>query len=52
MNVLDPAFARKQINVFEQDKAHSHEITLEMLKHEPIWNKVLNEVVRPLEPEL
>src|SRR5438132_3245679 len=52
MNVLNPAFAAQQIKVFEQDKARSQEITLEMLKHQPIWDKVLNKAVTPLTPEL
>jgi cardiolipin synthase len=52
LNVLNPSFAAQQLKVFEQDKARSKEITLEMLKHEPIWNKVLNKAVTPLVPEL
>ncbi len=52
LNVLNPSFAAQQTRVFEQDKARSKEITLEALKHEPIWNKVLNKAVTPLEPEL
>ena len=52
LNVLNPDFAAQQIKVFEQDKAHSKEITLEMLKHQPIWDKVLNKAVTPLTPEL
>ncbi|MDQ2824501.1 MAG: phosphatidylserine/phosphatidylglycerophosphate/cardiolipin synthase family protein [Verrucomicrobiota bacterium] len=52
LNVLDARFAAEQIKVFEQDKARSKEITLEMIKHQPIWDKVLNKAVRPLEPEL
>ncbi len=52
LNVLNAEFAAKQIRVFEEDKAHSREITLEMVKHEPIWNKVLNKAVTPIKPEL
>ena len=52
LNVLNADFAAKQIRVFENDKAHSKEITLEMLKHQPIWDKVLNKAVTPLKPEL
>ena len=52
VNVLDPGFARQQIAFFEQDKARSKEITLEMLKHQPIWDKVLNKAVTPIKPEL
>jgi cardiolipin synthase len=52
LNVLNSAFAAQQIKVFEQDKARSKEITLEMLKHQPIWDKVLNKAVTPLVPEL
>ena len=52
LNVLDARFAVEQTRVFEQDKARSKEITLEMLKHQPIWDKILNKAVIPLEPEL
>jgi cardiolipin synthase len=52
LNVLDANFAARQTKVFEQDKAKSKEITLEMLKHQPIWDKVLNKAVTPLKPEL
>ena len=52
LNVLDAGFAAKQTRVFEDDKARSKEITLEMLKHQPIWDKVLNKAVTPLKPEL
>jgi cardiolipin synthase len=52
LNVLNPSFAEKQIHLFAQDKANAKEITLEMLKHQPIWDKVLNKAVTPLKPEL
>jgi cardiolipin synthase len=52
LNVLDSNFAAKQIEIFEQDKARSREITLEMLKHQPIWDKVLKKAVTPLTPQL
>jgi cardiolipin synthase len=52
LNVLDARFAAEQIRIFEQDKAQSKEITLEMLKHQPIWDKILNKAVTPLKPEL
>ena len=52
MNVLNANFAAQQIRIFEQDKANSKEITLEMLKHQPIWDKVLNKAVTPLKPQL
>jgi cardiolipin synthase len=52
LNVLNASFAAQQLKVFEQDKAQSKEITLEMLKHEPIWNKVMNKAVTPLVPQL
>jgi cardiolipin synthase len=52
LNVLDANFAAQQAKLFEQDKARSKEITLEMLKHQPIWDKVLNKAVTPLKPEL
>ncbi len=52
LNVLDSNFAAKQIEIFEQDKARSGEITLEMLKHQPIWDKVLKKTLTPLVPQL
>ncbi|MEP6604253.1 MAG: phosphatidylserine/phosphatidylglycerophosphate/cardiolipin synthase family protein [Spartobacteria bacterium] len=52
MNVLNANFAAQQIKVFKKDKESSKEITLEMLKHQPIWDKVLNKAVTPLKPEL
>jgi cardiolipin synthase len=52
LNVLDANFAAQQVKVFEQDKAHSREITLDVLKRQPIWDKVFNKAVTPLKPEL
>jgi cardiolipin synthase A/B len=52
LNVLDSGFAAEQIRVFEQDKARSKEITLASLKRQPIWDKILDKAVKPLEPEL
>ncbi len=52
LNVLDRNFAAQQTRVFEQDKAKSKEVTLEKLKHQPIWDKVLNKAVLTVEPEL
>jgi cardiolipin synthase len=52
LNVLNPGFAAEQIKVFEQDKSRSKEITLATLKREPMWDKILNKAVKPLEPEL
>jgi len=52
LNVLDAQFAAQQTRVFEQDKAKSKEITLQALRHEPIWDKILNKAVLPLDPEL
>jgi cardiolipin synthase len=52
LNVLDSSFAAEQTRVFDQDKARSKEITLASLKREPIWDKILNKAVKPLEPEL
>jgi cardiolipin synthase len=52
LNVLDARFAAQQIRVFEQDKAKSKEMTLKTLKHQPIWDKMLNKAVIPFEPEL
>lgn len=52
LNVLDTRFAAEQSRMFEQDKAKSKEITLEALRRQPVWDKVLNKAVAPLEPEL
>ena len=52
LNVLNSNFAAQQIRIFEEDKAHAKEITLEMLKHQPIWDKMLNKAVTPLRPQL
>lgn len=52
LNVLNADFAAQQVRVFEKDKAQSKEITLDMLKRQPIWRKVLNKAVTPLKPEL
>jgi cardiolipin synthase len=52
LNVLNPGFAAQQTRVFEDDKKRSKEITLETLKRQPIWDKILNKAVTPLEPEL
>jgi cardiolipin synthase A/B len=52
LNVLDSNFAARQIQIFEQDKAQSREITLEMLKRQPIWDRALNKAVIPLNPQL
>jgi hypothetical protein len=42
----------RQIKIFEQDKLASKEITLDMLKRQRIWDKVLNKAVTPIKPEL
>lgn len=52
LNVLNSQFAAQQTRVFEQDKAKSKEITLQTLRQEPIWDKILNKAVLPLDPEL
>jgi len=52
LNVLDSGFAAEQIRVFEQDKARSKEITLASLKSQPIWDKIMDKAVKPLESEL
>jgi cardiolipin synthase A/B len=52
LNVLNADFAAQQIRVFEKDKARSKEITLEMLKHRPIWDKLMNKAVTPLKSQL
>ncbi|HVS73613.1 MAG TPA: phospholipase D-like domain-containing protein [Phycisphaerae bacterium] len=40
LNVLDPSFARSQIAMFEQDKARSRQISYELWRHRPLWEKV------------
>ena len=52
LNVLNPAFAASQTRVFEQDKAKSREVTLDMMKRQPVWDRILDKAVTPLEPEL
>jgi cardiolipin synthase len=41
LNVFDPAFARRQIEVFERDLAHSRRITLEQWMQRPLVEKLL-----------
>jgi cardiolipin synthase len=52
LNVLNADFAAQQARIFEQDKKRSKEITVKTLKHQPIWDKVLNKAATPFEPEL
>jgi len=40
LNVLDPAFAREQLRVFEEDRGRSRQVTLEAWRHRPLWDKV------------
>jgi cardiolipin synthase len=40
LNILDGAFARRQIEVFEQDLKHSRRITLEEWENRP-WTEKL-----------
>jgi cardiolipin synthase len=40
LNVLDPAFAREQVRVFDDDRGRSRQVTLEAWRHRPLWEKV------------
>ena len=42
LNVLDVNFARRQIEIFEQDKKNCVEITWEQWKHRPVLNRVVD----------
>ena len=42
LNVLDPDFARRQVEVFFQDRAKSHRVTLEEWRNRP-WREKLVE---------
>jgi cardiolipin synthase len=40
LNVLDPEFAAEQARVFEEDKGRAREITYEIWKRRPFWEKL------------
>jgi cardiolipin synthase len=52
LNVFDADFARRQSEVFENDKARSHRVTLEEWKHRPLWEKVVERLAGLLRSQL
>jgi cardiolipin synthase len=40
LNVIDPAFAREQARVFDDDRGRSRQITLEAWRHRPLWERL------------
>ncbi|HYE57077.1 MAG TPA: phospholipase D-like domain-containing protein [Rhodothermales bacterium] len=52
LNVLDEAFAGRQVAVFEQDKAHAEEITLEAWRRRPLGEKLLNLLTIPVRSQM
>ena len=40
LNVLDPAFAREQVRVFDDDRCRSRQVTLEAWRHRPLWERL------------
>jgi cardiolipin synthase len=52
LNVFDADFARRQSEVFENDKARSHRVTLEEWKHRPLWEKIVERLAGLLRSQL
>jgi cardiolipin synthase A/B len=52
LNLLDADFAARQVEVFEQDKARAHEITLEAWQRRPLREKLLNLLTIPLRSQM
>jgi cardiolipin synthase len=52
LNVFDADFARRQSEVFENDKARSHRVTLEEWKHRPLSEKVVERLAGLLRSQL
>jgi cardiolipin synthase A/B len=40
LNVIDPAFAREQARVFDDDRGRSRQVTLEAWRHRPLWERL------------
>jgi cardiolipin synthase A/B len=40
LNVLDPAFAREQARVFDDDRGRSRQVTFEAWRHRPLWERL------------
>ena len=40
LNVIDPAFAREQARVFDEDRGRSRQVTLEAWRHRPLWERL------------
>ena len=52
LNVLDPAFAARQVAVFEQDLKHTRRVTHEQWLARPWHEKLLEEAAEILEVQL
>jgi len=52
LNILDPDFARAQSAIFDRDKSHSREITLEEWKHRPLSEKIGEQIAGLLRSQL
>jgi len=40
LNVIDPAFAREQTRVFDDDRGRSRQVTLESWRRRPLWERL------------
>jgi len=52
LNIYDAAFARQQIDIFQQDLARSHRYTLDEWKNRPLREKILEHAVSLLGAQL
>lgn len=52
LNILNEEFARKHVSVFEKDKAHSREVTLEEWHRRPLSEKMLGNMGRILRSQI
>jgi cardiolipin synthase A/B len=52
LNVLDELFVREHAKVFEEDKSHCREVTMEMWRNRPLWEKALGTAGLPLQSQM
>jgi cardiolipin synthase len=52
LNLLDPALARHEREVFERDRARAHPITLDQWRHRSRWQRFKEWLAGPLRAEL
>lgn len=52
LNILDPEFAKRQADDFEQDKAKSRAVTVEMWRRRPVGERIAERVAALLGPQL